>query len=116
VTVPVKVENAHIDPPISFRRDVMPVFMKSGCNGGGCHGSARGKDGFRLSLFGYYPEGDHYRLTREMVGRRINLALPEESMIITKNIGTAPHTGGKTFTKDSEIAKTLLRWLDAGAP
>jgi hypothetical protein len=76
VTVPVKVEQGQIDPPISFRRDVMPVFMKAGCNAGGCHGSARGKDGFRLSLFGYDPEGDHFRLTREMVGRRINLALP----------------------------------------
>ena len=114
--VPVKVENAQVDPPISFRRDVMPVFLKSGCNSGGCHGSARGKDGFRLSLFGYDPEGDHFRLTREFAGRRINLAIPEESMLITKNIGAAPHTGGKTFTADSEIGKTLLRWLEAGAP
>ena len=32
------------------------------------------------------------------MGRRINLALPEDSMILTKNIGAAPHTGGKTFT------------------
>jgi hypothetical protein len=116
VDVPLKVEQAKVDPPVSFRRDVMPVFLKSGCNSGGCHGASRGKDGFRLSLFGYDPEGDHFRLTHEMVGRRINLALPEESMIITKNIGTAPHTGGKVFAKDSEIAKTLLRWLEAGAP
>jgi len=116
VDVPLKVEQAKFDPPVSFRRDVMPVFLKSGCNSGGCHGASRGKDGFRLSLFGYDPEGDHFRLTHEMVGRRINLALPEESMIITKNIGTAPHTGGKVFAKDSEIAKTLLRWLEAGAP
>jgi hypothetical protein len=114
--VPVKVEQAQVDPPVSFRRDVMPVFLKSGCNTGGCHGSARGKDGFRLSLFGYDPEGDHFRLTREFAGRRINLALPEESMVITKNTGAAPHTGGKTFTKESEVAQTLLRWLEAGAP
>lgn len=116
VEVPVKVAEAQVDPPISFRRDVMPIFLKAGCNSGGCHGSASGKDGFGLSLFGYDPEGDHFRLTREMVGRRINLALPAESMLITKNIGAAPHTGGKTFTPDSEIAKTLLRWLTAGAP
>ena len=113
--VPVKVEQAAVDTPISFRMDVMPVFMKAGCNTGGCHGSARGKDGFNLSLFGYDPEGDHYRLTRELPGRRVNLALPDESMIVTKNIGTAPHTGGKLFTKDSEIAQTLIRWLEAGA-
>jgi hypothetical protein len=114
--VPVKVEAAATDTPISFRLDVMPIFMKAGCNAGGCHGSARGKDGFRLSLFGYDPEGDHFRLTREMAGRRINLALPEDSMLITKNIGEAPHTGGKLFTKDSELAQTLIRWLEAGAP
>ena len=114
--VPAKIEAAATDTPISFRLDVMPVFMKAGCNTGGCHGSARGKDGFMLSLFGYDPEGDHYRLTRELPGRRVNLALPEESMLVTKNIGTAPHTGGKLFEKDSEIAQTLIRWLEAGAP
>ena len=114
--VPVVVKDAKADPMISFRRDVMPVFMTAGCNAGGCHGASRGKDGFRLSLFGFDPEGDHFRLTREQVGRRINLAMPEESMLITKNIGTAPHTGGKIFTKDSEMCQTLLRWLDAGAP
>lgn len=114
--VPVVVKGAQIDPPISFRRDVMPVFMTAGCNSGGCHGASRGKDGFRLSLFGFDPEGDYFRLTREMVGRRINLAMPEESMLITKNIGAAPHTGGKLFTKDSEMCQTLLRWLNAGAP
>ena len=114
--VPVKVEQAATDTPVSFRLDVMPVFMKAGCNTGGCHGSARGKDGFNLSLFGYDPEGDHHRLTREIVGRRVNLALPEESMLITKNIGAAPHTGGKLFTKDSDLAQTLIRWLEAGAP
>ena len=34
VTVPVKVEHAAVDPPLSFRLDVMPVFMKAGCNTG----------------------------------------------------------------------------------
>src|SRR5688572_30929936 len=65
-------------PPIStlfpyttlFRSDVMPVFMKAGCNTGSCHGAARGKDSFRLSLFGFDPDGDHYRLTREQPDRK----------------------------------------------
>ena len=113
--VPVKVSDAQTDPAVSFRRDVMPVFLRSGCNAGGCHGSARGQDGFHLSLFGYDPEGDHFRLTRELAGRRINLALPAESMIITKCVGDAPHTGGKLFEKDSPYAQTLIRWLEAGA-
>lgn len=112
--VPVKVADAQVDPAISFRLDVMPVFMKAECNR--CHGAARGQDGFRLSLWGFDPEGDHFRLTREMTGRRVNLAIPEESLILTKATGEAPHTGGKLFEKNSELAKTLIRWLESGAP
>ena len=114
IDIPVKVEQAQVDQPISFRLDVMPIFMKADCNR--CHGAARGQDGFRLSLWGFDPEGDHFRLTRELSGRRVNLALPEESMVVTKASGGAPHTGGKLFEKDSDMAKTLVRWLAAGAP
>ena len=116
VTVPVVVVNATVDPPISFRQDVMPVFMKTSCNNGSCHGAARGKDGFRLSLFGFDPEGDHYRLTREIPGRRINLALPEESLLVEKGAGIVPHTGGKRFSPDGEYYDTVVRWLQSGAP
>jgi hypothetical protein len=116
VVVPVEVVGATADRPISFKLDVMPVFMKANCNTGSCHGAARGKDGFRLSLFGFDPDGDHYRLTRELPGRRINLALPNESLLIEKSVGKVPHTGGKRFDEGSEMHQTLLRWLDAGAP
>ncbi len=116
VTVPVEVANAAADPAISFKLDVMPVFMKANCNTGSCHGAARGKDGFRLSLFGFDPNGDHFRLTREMSGRRINLAVPEESLLLEKSVGAVPHTGGRRFDMDSEYAATLLRWLKSDAP
>ncbi len=115
VEVPVKVEAVKEDPAVSFRNEVMPVFMRNGCNSGGCHGASRGKDGFRLSLFGYNPEGDYFNLTREQIGRRINLALPEASMLLTKCDGEAPHTGGKLFAKESESYQNVLRWLEAGA-
>src|SRR5208282_1754516 len=95
VAVPVKVVQAALQPPISFRLDVMPVFMRSGCNTGSCHGSARGKDGFRISLFGFDPEGDHFRLTRELGYRRVNLAVPSDSTMLEKATGAVPHTGGK---------------------
>jgi hypothetical protein len=114
--VPVKVKDAKVDRPISFKLDVMPVFMKAGCNQGSCHGAARGKDGFRLSLFGYDADGDHYRLTHEINGRRINLAIPAESLILEKATGKVPHTGGTRFKGDSELYQTLMRWLDAGTP
>jgi hypothetical protein len=116
MAVPVTIENCKVDPPISFRQDVMPVFMKSSCNNGSCHGAARGKDGFRLSLFGFDPAGDHFRLTREIPGRRINLALPAESLLMEKSAGIVPHTGGKRFDVNDEYYATMLRWLEAGAP
>ncbi len=110
------VSNSAVDPPISFRLDVMPVFMKTSCNNGSCHGAARGKDGFRLSLFGFDPAGDHFRLTREMPGRRLNLAVPEESLLVEKSAGLVPHTGGKRMAAGDEKYNTLIRWLKAGAP
>jgi hypothetical protein len=116
VKVPLTVKDAKADRPISFTRDVMPVFMRSGCNVGSCHGAARGKDGFRLSLFGFDPAGDHYRLCREMPGRRVNLALPAESMLIEKPTARVPHTGSERFHEGDEYYQTLVRWLEAGAP
>jgi hypothetical protein len=68
-----------------------------------------------ISLFGYDPKGDYQRVTREFAGRRINLALPEESLLLTKAIGTVPHTGGKLFEKDSPFHSTLLEWIKDGA-
>jgi hypothetical protein len=115
VAVPVKVTQATQVPPISFRLDVMPVFMRSGCNTGSCHGAARGKDGFRISLFGFDPDGDHFRLTREMVGRRINLAVPAESTLLEKATGAVPHTGGKRFEPASERYRTIHDWIKGGA-
>jgi hypothetical protein len=112
----VTVKDATADRPISFHLDVMPVFMRSGCNVGSCHGAARGKDGFRLSLFGFDPKGDYHRVTREESVRRINLAVPENSLLMEKAIGAVPHTGGKLFTEDSQYYKTLMRWLEAGVP
>jgi hypothetical protein len=100
---------------VSFKNDVMPIFMRAGCNAGACHGSARGQDGFHLSLFGYDPDGDYRAITRELATRRINLAQPEQSLLLTKTVGDAPHTGGKRFEKDSVYYQTLLRWLEQGA-
>ena len=116
ITAPVVVKNATVERPISFRLDVMPVFMRSGCNVGGCHGAARGKDGFHLSLFGYDPAADYNSLTRQLSTRRINLALPEESLLLTKATGQVPHTGGERFKPNTYLYNTLLAWLKAGAP
>jgi hypothetical protein len=115
VHVPVLVSNAATTHPVSFKLDVMPVFLRAGCNTGSCHGAARGKDGFRLSLFGYDPDGDYHRLTHEIAFRRINLAIPSESLLLEKATGAVPHTGGKRFENGSAYYATVLRWLEQGA-
>src|SRR5882672_10403258 len=115
LTVPVTISNASVSSPIGFKLDVMPVFMKAGCNAGSCHGASRGKDGFRLSLFGFDPDGDYYRLTREQIGRRVNLAIPEESLIVQKGLGAVQHTGGVRFGTNSDLCRTFIEWLTAGA-
>ena len=112
-TVPVKVAQATVQPPISFRLDVMPVFMRSGCNTGSCHGAARGKDGFRLSLFGFDPEGDHFRLTREMVRPPDQPGRPADSTLLEKATGAVPHTGGKRFEAEQRALPDAPR-LDRG--
>ncbi|PAZ05838.1 MAG: cell surface protein [Opitutia bacterium AMD-G1] len=113
--IPVAVKDGQKDRAVSFRLDVMPVFLRANCNSGGCHGAARGKDGFRLSLFGMDPDGDYIRLTREMIGRRINLAIPEESTMVEKAIGNVPHSGNKLYEADSQYNKTILEWISNGA-
>lgn len=114
-SVPVTVKRATQADPLRFRTDVMPVFSKVGCNTGKCHGSASGKDGFRLSLFGYDPDGDHVRITRESGGRRVNLATPDDCLLLNKATGKVPHTGGKRIEPGSENEQLLVRWLETGA-
>jgi hypothetical protein len=87
----------------------------SGCNQGSCHGKASGQDGFRLSLFGFDPEGDWWRIAREIPGRRIDLAFPEQSLVVEKGLGAVPHTGGERFTHDSAAFETLREWIASGA-
>ena len=113
--VPIEVKRAAAIEPVRFRSDVLPVFTKAGCNTGKCHGSASGKDGFRLSLFGYDPEGDQFRLTREVVGRRVNLAAPDDCLLVSKSTGAVTHTGGQRIAPGSEGFNLLLAWLRSGA-
>ena len=113
--VPVNVSHCEVTPPVSFQNDVMPVFTKTGCNAGSCHGAARGKDGFNLSLYGFDPKGDYHRLTREMMGRRINLAVPDDCLLTNKATGKVPHSGGSLMSRESEYYETIMRWLESGA-
>ncbi|MBS33365.1 MAG: S-layer protein, partial [Verrucomicrobiales bacterium] len=101
---------------LSFRHDVLPVLSKIGCNGGGCHGALAGKGGFRLSLNAYDPATDHYNITRENRGRRIEFSAPASSLLVTKPTAAVRHKGGKVVHENSEAYRILTRWIQQGAP
>ena len=53
--VKVTVTEYGVVQPINFANEIVPIFTKAGCNGGGCHGKSGGQNGFRLSLLGFEP-------------------------------------------------------------
>jgi hypothetical protein len=108
-------KSTKVEPP-SFLNDLIPILTKVGCNAGACHGSQYGKGGFKLSLLGYDPDLDHASIARELLGRRIVLSDPEQSLLLLKASGAVPHEGGVRLTRDSLGYATLLAWLREGAP
>lgn len=100
----------------SFLNEVQPLLTRLGCNQGACHGKGSGQNGFRLSLRAFAPEWDHHWLTREFGGRRINPTNPEESLLVQKPLGRAPHAGGVLFEADGRAHRLLLDWIRHGAP
>ncbi len=101
--------------PTSFRLDVAPVLSKSGCNMGACHGNLNGKGGFRLSLRGEDPAFDLLAMTRDSLGRRIDLNHPESSLILLKPLGQVAHEGGPRIAAGSTDALAIQDWIKAGA-
>jgi hypothetical protein len=101
---------------LDFPNDVLPHLTRLGCNAGSCHGSATGQKGFKLSLLGYDAAWDYAALTRELRGRRVDLAQPEKSLLLRKPTRQLKHGGGKLMTEESEAYKVIVEWLRAGAP
>lgn len=102
--------------PVHFVNDVVPVFTKAGCNSGGCHGKSGGQNGFRLSLLGFEPQEDFLHLVKESRGRRLFVAAPEHSLLLTKATGEVPHGGGKRLEVGSDDYRTIARWIAQGTP
>ena len=114
VSVPVKVSGQKDRYPVSFVRDVQPAMSKLGCNAGTCHGSAQGKNGFKLSLRGYDPLFDHRALTDDLAGRRFNRAAPDQSLMLLKPAGVVPHAGGVLMHRGEPYYELLRAWIADG--
>ena len=126
--VEVRVEGSQESRPFSFARDIGGLFTKRGCNTNDCHGSVKGKGGFKLSANALYPrddyqwivEGGTYQvLSAESAGPktpRINLEEPEKSPLLLKATFAVSHGGGERFGEDSSDYETILNWVRQGAP
>jgi WD40 repeat protein/mono/diheme cytochrome c family protein len=115
VEVPVRVAGANGPISVDYVRDVTPILSKLGCNAGTCHGSAQGKNGFKLSLRGYDPIFDVRALTDDHAARRINLASPDDSLMLQKPTGGVPHVGGALFRPGEPYYEVIRAWIADGA-
>ena len=113
---------------VGFENEIVRVLTKHGCNTSDCHGSVKGKGGFKLSLNGLQPQtdygwivegGEYQVLTAEPGGEqrpRIDLDEPENSLLLLKPSLSVSHGGGQRFPVGSPDYQTLLNWVRRGAP
>lgn len=101
---------------LSFINDIVPIFTRADCANSNCHGSVRGQKGFKLSLFGSYPEQDFDAITKNSDSRRIDRVDAAASLILKKPTFQVPHGGGQRFKIGSPDYNAMLEWLQKGAP
>jgi hypothetical protein len=116
VEVPVTVAGVVEQPTVDFLDQVRPVLTKQGCALGACHAAQYGQGGFKLSVFGFDPAGDHAAMTRDSQSRRINPLDPTESLLLRKPTMQTPHGGGRRLQPGSRDYEMLVEWITAGAP
>ncbi len=115
-TVKVTIKGMAQRAPISFTNEVLPILTRAGCNQGSCHGAQAGKGGFHLSLAAFDPDLDYRNIVKQAKGRRIALADPVRSLLLLKPTMAVPHGGGRRLEPGSPDYKTLVLWLNDGAP
>ncbi len=101
--------------PVGFVRDIEPLLGRTGCNQGTCHGSAKGKNGFKLSLRGYDPEYDYRALVDDLSGRRLDRVNVDDSLMLLKPLAEVPHEGRQAIKPGSRYHMLLKQWIAEGA-
>jgi hypothetical protein len=123
----VHIQGSTTKRPFRFARDIGAILTRRGCNSSTCHSGVKGRGGLKLSANASLPREDYewivkggtYQvLTAEVKGERVSrvdVANPENSLLLLKATMTVPHGGGKLFEKDTSDYRALLDWIRAGA-
>ena len=114
--VPVRIAHGERPLPLDFAADIVPMLTKAGCNGGGCHGKSDGRGGLQLSLFGFDPATDYHSIVHNSRGRRIFAGSVDDSLLLRKATGVAPHGGGTRLQRDQPEFARLRHWVETGTP
>ena len=127
-SAPVVVQKHSQVRPFRFSRDVVGILTKRGCNNVECHGSVKGKGGFKLSAGGMFPrqdyrwivEGGTYHVMAQeneeaSPNSRLNLDDPQQSLLLLKATNTQPHGGEQRLAHDDADYQALRRWIQKGA-
>ena len=115
ITVPVEVRGMKTAYAVDYIRDVTPVLSKAGCNAGTCHGAREGKNGFKLSLRGYDPIYDTRAFSDDHASRRVNMASPDQSLMLLKASASVPHVGGQRVRPGEPYYQLIRNWIATGA-
>ncbi|MFP6604307.1 MAG: DUF1549 domain-containing protein, partial [Pirellulaceae bacterium] len=115
ITVPVQVSGLDAAYTVDYIRDVTPILSKAGCNAGTCHGARLGKNGFKLSLRGYDPIYDTRAFSDDHASRRVNVASPDQSLMLLKASASVPHVGGQPIPPNEPYYQLIRGWIAGGA-
>ena len=112
----------------SFALDLEGIFTRQGCNDSHCHGSVKGRGGFKLSSQAGNPREDYRWIVRggtfqiyspESAGSetsRVRPEAPEQSLLLLKPTLQLPHGGGQRLEPGGPQHQALLQWINQGTP
>lgn len=79
-------------------------------------GSTSCPSSFQVAFIGLDSQSEYEEIVDRARGRRVNVATPEQSLLLLKSIGAVPHGGGARFSSTSPAYEVLKQWISEGAP
>ena len=113
-TIPIVATGFQKSDPVSFRRELLAVLTKQGCNSGACHGKPNGRGSLELSLNAFDPKLDERNLIRGGLVRFTHPIQPDESLMLKKPMLRVPHGGGKKLRPDDAAFAIIRQWIFEG--